>query len=42
MFEFHNVMYKPVPALLCDFSAPVRLDYSYTNEQLLHYSIRTK
>ncbi|WGE78625.1 aminopeptidase N [Actinobacillus equuli] len=34
-FEFHNVMHKPVPALLCDFSAPVRLDYSYTNEQLI-------
>lgn len=33
-FEFHNVPTKPVPALLCDFSAPVRLDYNYTNAQL--------
>lgn len=24
-----------MPALLCDFSAPVRLDYNYTTEQLL-------
>ncbi|HDL5698917.1 TPA: aminopeptidase N [Mannheimia haemolytica] len=34
-FEFHNVIQRPVPALLCDFSAPVRLDYNYTTEQLL-------
>jgi aminopeptidase N len=34
-FEFHNVPSKPVPALLCDFSAPVRVDYGYTDEQLL-------
>ncbi|ANF67780.1 aminopeptidase N [[Haemophilus] ducreyi] len=33
-FEFDNVMYKPIPALLCDFSAPVKLDYNYTNQQL--------
>lgn len=23
LFEFHNIYTKPVPALLCDFSAPV-------------------
>ncbi|MDH2998837.1 aminopeptidase N [Pasteurellaceae bacterium LFhippo2] len=34
-FEFHNVTERPVPALLCDFSAPVRLDYNYSTEQLL-------
>lgn len=34
-FEFHNVSQRPVPALLCDFSAPVRLDYNYTTEQLI-------
>ncbi|OOH90353.1 aminopeptidase N [Pasteurellaceae bacterium 15-036681] len=34
-FEFHNVTQRPVPALLCDFSAPVRLDYNYTTEQLV-------
>ncbi|QGM80387.1 aminopeptidase N [Otariodibacter oris] len=33
-FEFHNVTQRPVPALLCDFSAPVRVDYNYTTEQL--------
>ncbi|MGX3066728.1 aminopeptidase N [Ursidibacter arcticus] len=33
-FEFHNVPQRPVPALLCDFSAPVRIDYNYTTEQL--------
>ncbi|TCT14726.1 aminopeptidase N [Bibersteinia trehalosi] len=34
-FEFHNVNQRPVPALLCDFSAPVRLDYNYSNRQLI-------
>ncbi|WP_373766123.1 aminopeptidase N [Glaesserella sp.] len=34
-FEFHNVQQRPVPALLCDFSAPVRLDYNYSNTQLI-------
>ena len=28
-------MVAPIPALLCDFSAPVKLDYDYTTEQLL-------
>ncbi|MDO4625907.1 MAG: aminopeptidase N [Pasteurellaceae bacterium] len=35
VFEFHNVFSRPIPALLCDFSAPVKLDYDYTTEQLL-------
>ncbi|MDH2924986.1 aminopeptidase N [Nicoletella semolina] len=34
-FEFHSVTQRPVPALLCDFSAPVRLDYNYTPAQLM-------
>lgn len=34
-FEFHSVAEKPVPALLCDFSAPVKLYYPYTNAQKL-------
>lgn len=34
-FEFHHVPQRPVPALLCDFSAPVRLDYDYNNQQLI-------
>ncbi|MDP8051070.1 aminopeptidase N [Pasteurella atlantica] len=35
VFEFHNVKHQPVPALLCDFSAPVRLEYNYSDEQLI-------
>lgn len=34
VFEFSHVYSRPVPALLCDFSAPVKLEYSYTPEQL--------
>ena len=34
-FEFHNIYTKPVPALLCDFSAPVKLDYDYSASQLI-------
>ncbi len=32
---FLNVESKPVPSLLRDFSAPVRVDYPYTDEELL-------
>lgn len=35
VFEFHGLTSRPVPALLCDFSAPVRLDYDYSTEQLI-------
>lgn len=35
VFEFHGIYGRPVPALLADFSAPVKLDYDYTTEQLL-------
>ena len=34
-FEFFGVKTKPVPALLCDFSAPVKLDFSYSKSQLI-------
>ena len=34
-FEFHNLYTKPIPALLCDFSAPVKLDYDYSSSQLI-------
>ncbi|MGR6981292.1 aminopeptidase N [Testudinibacter sp. P27/CKL/0425] len=34
-FEFHHIYTRPTPALLCDFSAPVKLDYDYSDEQLL-------
>jgi aminopeptidase N len=33
-FRFVNVLEKPVPSLLRDFSAPVMLRYSYTDEEL--------
>lgn len=32
--EFVNVMTKPIPSLLHNFSAPVKLDYTYSQEQL--------
>ncbi|MFC0323963.1 aminopeptidase N [Gallibacterium melopsittaci] len=34
-FEFSPVYKRPVPALLCEFSAPVKLDFPYSNEQLI-------
>ncbi|WP_233117056.1 aminopeptidase N [Aggregatibacter actinomycetemcomitans] len=34
-FEFHNIYTKPVPALLSDFPAPVKLDYDYKTSQLI-------
>jgi len=33
-FTFVNVAEKPVPSLFRDFSAPVKVDYNYTAEQL--------
>ncbi len=34
-FEFQGMQQRPIPALLCDFSAPVKLNYAYTSEQLI-------
>jgi aminopeptidase N len=34
-FEFHGVDERPVPSLLRHFSAPVRVQYPWTREQLL-------
>jgi aminopeptidase N len=34
-FQFHHVKNKPVPSLLRGFSAPVKLKYNFTDEQLL-------
>ncbi|PPI82728.1 aminopeptidase N [Marinobacter maroccanus] len=34
-FEFHGVESRPVPSLLRHFSAPVRVRYNWTREQLL-------
>ena len=33
-FVFENVMEQPVPSLLRGFSAPVKLDYAYTSDEL--------
>jgi aminopeptidase N len=35
-FTFHGIEHEPVPSFLRGFSAPVRLEYDYTDEQLLH------
>lgn len=34
-FIFKNVEERPVPSLLRDFSAPVKVDYSYSDDELL-------
>jgi aminopeptidase N len=33
-FQFNNIATQPVPSLLRDFSAPVKLDYNYSDEML--------
>jgi aminopeptidase N len=35
-FRFSGVAEKPTPSILRDFSAPVILDYDYTDDELLH------
>ena len=35
VFEFDNIESKPVPSLLRGFSAPVKLEYDYSDEELL-------
>jgi aminopeptidase N len=35
-FRFSNVTRKPVPSLLRNFSAPVELEYNYTDDELAH------
>jgi aminopeptidase N len=35
-FRFEGIAARPVPSLLRDFSAPVVLEYPYTDEELLH------
>ncbi|MBV9576439.1 MAG: aminopeptidase N [Gammaproteobacteria bacterium] len=34
VFQFKNIAERPVPSLLRNFSAPVKLNYSYSDEQL--------
>lgn len=33
-FVFDNVYFQPVPSLLCEFSAPVKLEYNWSDQQL--------
>ena len=35
VFQFKNIATKPIPSLLRNFSAPVKLNYDYTDEDLL-------
>ncbi|MEC4724327.1 aminopeptidase N [Shewanella sp. D64] len=35
-FVFNNIAHKPTPSLLQNFSAPVKLDFDYSIEQLVH------
>ena len=35
VFRFEGISSRPVPSLLRGFSAPVKLDYAYTDQQLL-------
>jgi len=34
-FEFHNIPSKPIPSLLRGFSAPVKLSYPYSRDELV-------
>jgi aminopeptidase N len=36
IFRFRNVDERPIPSVLRDFSAPVILEYDYTDAELLH------
>jgi aminopeptidase N len=36
IFRFRNVDERPTPSILRDFSAPVVLEYDYTDDELLH------
>jgi aminopeptidase N len=36
IFRFRNVDERPIPSILRDFSAPVILEYDYTDSELLH------
>lgn len=39
--SFSDINQKPVPVLLGDFSAPIKLDYAYSNEQLTFISLNS-
>jgi aminopeptidase N len=41
-FVFENVASKPIPSLLREFSAPVKLDYHYTDEELIFLMVNAR
>ncbi|MGR5295554.1 aminopeptidase N [Vibrio mediterranei] len=41
-FVFENIPSKPVPSMLREFSAPVRLEFDYSDEQLAFLMINAK
>ncbi len=41
-FRFHDVAERPVPSLLRGFSAPVRLEYDYSDEELMFLMARDR
>ena len=34
-FEFYNIVSKPIPSILRSFSAPVKIEYNYSNNDLV-------
>lgn len=41
-FVFENVSEKPVPSLLREFSAPVKLEYDYSDEELIFLMVNAR
>ncbi|MEJ2424865.1 MAG: aminopeptidase N, partial [Candidatus Thiodiazotropha sp.] len=41
-FRFHDVAERPVPSLLRGFSAPVKLEYDYSDEELMFLMARDR
>ncbi|TFH90217.1 aminopeptidase N [Vibrio ouci] len=41
-FVFENVAEKPVPSLLREFSAPVKLEYDYSDEELIFLMVHAR
>lgn len=41
-FVFQQVVEKPVVSLLCEFSAPVKLNYAYTDEELIFLMVHAQ
>ena len=41
-FSFSKLSSKPIPALLCNFSAPIKVKYPYTDDELLSIMCHSK